>query len=67
MESRTSLIEALRQARLAKLEQVTLLTHRMMRVTLHGLDVTDATLGELREEAELIEAVLSELGVSIEG
>jgi hypothetical protein len=67
MESRKSLVDALKQARLAKLEQVTLLTHRMMRVTLHGIDVTDATLGELREEAEMIEAVLRELGVAIEG
>jgi hypothetical protein len=55
------LIESLKQARLAKLEQIGLLSSGEMRTFLNGVDVSRATLSQEREEVEMIEAVLREL------
>ena len=61
-----SLIEDLRQARLAKLEQIALLSSGQLVTILHGIDVSGATLSQEREEVEMIEAVLRHLGSVIE-
>lgn len=59
-----TLIDRLKQARLAKLEQIDLLASGEMRTLLHGIDVSGATLSQEREEVELIEGVLREFGVA---
>lgn len=60
-----TLIDRLKQARLAKLEQIGLLASGEMRTLLHGIDVSGATLSQEREEVELIEGLLREFGVAI--
>lgn len=56
------LIESLQQARLAKLQRIALLESGDMSTALYGIDVTEGTLAQEREEVEIIEAVLRELG-----
>jgi len=60
-----SLIEDLRQARRAKLEQIALLSSGQLVTILNGIDVSGATLSQEREEVEMIEAVLREFGVTV--
>lgn len=58
-----SLIEDLKQTRLAKLEKIALLSAGTMRTFLDGVDVSGATISQEREEVEMIEAVLRELSL----
>lgn len=61
-----SLIEHLKQVRLAKLEQITLFSSGQLVTILNGIDVSGATLSQEREEVEMIEAVLRHLGAMSE-
>jgi hypothetical protein len=60
-----SLIDDLKQARLAKLEQIALLLSGQLVTIFNGIDVSGATPSQEREEVAMIEAVLREFGVSI--
>lgn len=57
-----TLIDDLKQARSAKLNRISLLESGDMSTTLYGIDVTEGTLAQEREEVKMIEAVLGELG-----
>lgn len=56
-----SLIAQLEQARASKLEQVGQLKAGAMRVFLLEIEVSGATLSEIREELQMLEALLAHL------
>jgi hypothetical protein len=65
MTTATLLIQELSLTRRGKRERIALLNSGEMRTVLYGIDVTEATLAQEREELDLIEAVLQELGVPL--
>lgn len=62
MTTPTLLMQELSLTRRGKRERIALLESGEMRTILYGIDVTDATLAQEREELELIETVLQVFG-----
>lgn len=62
MTTPTLLMQELSLTRRGKRERIALLESGDMRTILYGIDVTDATLAQEREELELIETVLQVFG-----
>jgi hypothetical protein len=56
-----SLIEKLRQICSSKRERVALLESLEMRTVLFGIDVSEGTIAQEREELEVIEALLRQM------
>lgn len=59
------LMQELSLTRRGKRERIALLESGEMRTILYGIDVTDATLAQEREELELIETVLQAFGAPL--